>query len=380
VPTSSKTSLAPDDWLDRENFGVQPCPPPLWAGSVLQAIRQGVIAYDPQGRVYFFNPAAGQITGRQPEQAIGVSIDQIIKLADSPQTLREVLPFPGDTLRLRILDPTGAAQTVSLCVLEPALADPGRPGGVLLLQVESENGSLQELRSNFIASITHEFRTPLSALNASVEFLLDEMAHLSKTEIEELLRSIHMSVSGLQTLIDNLLESSSIEAGMFSIRCQAVDIDEVLGEALQVMQPLLFRRRQEVSLDLVEPRPRLFSDPTRLRQVLVNLLSNASKYGPIGQCIRVQVTQPDSGVLRIAVVDQGPGIRQADRALLFRRFVRIPNQDGPQFGIGLGLSVVKAIVEAHGGQVGVEAPAAGGSIFWFTIPIYGARHARIDRG
>ena len=104
-----------------------------------------------------------------------------------------------------------------------------------------ENKALEQLRSYFLASITHEFRTPLSALNASVEFLLDEIEHLSKEETKDLLGSIHLSVTGLQTLIDNLLESISIEAGSFVVRSRPIELDDVVEEAVRVVKPLLDR-------------------------------------------------------------------------------------------------------------------------------------------
>jgi signal transduction histidine kinase len=260
------------------------------------------------------------------------------------------------------------------------IRDQAAPSAQDLAPGDCEAASIQQLQSDFIASITHEFRTPLAALNASVEFLLDEMADLDKNDIEVLLRSIYMSVTGLQTLIDNLLESSSIEAGMFSIRKRAVNISSVVNDALQVMQPLLLRRRQQISLGLADSLPPLDGDPIRIRQVLVNLLSNASKYGPINQTIEVRAAASGAASLLISVSDQGPGIPDADRDRLFKRFVRVYNQNGPQPGIGLGLAVVQAIVDAHGGQVGVDSAPHGGSRFWFTIPVYGATNESPDRG
>lgn len=355
-----------------------------WVLPALEMISEGVVAFDRQGQILYFNAAAEQISGWRAGQAVGASIDRIFKLAESPQAFREVLPGPGGTIRLQVLNPAGEAfnMSVSVPVLEGEMQispECVTPGCTILVLNGSEKVSVQELRSNFIASITHEFRTPLSALNASVEFLLDEMSHLTKAEIAELLRSVHMSVTGLQTLIDNLLESNSIEAGIFSIHCRTVDIKAVIEEARQVMQPLLLRRRQTVILNLSEPLPVIYADPTRLKQVLVNLLSNASKYGPIDQYIEVIAAPVNCKELKLAVADHGPGIREADRGLLFKRFARIYNQDGPQFGMGLGLSVVKAIVEAHGGRVGVETPPSGGSIFWFTLPIDRGNYASIDR-
>jgi signal transduction histidine kinase len=106
----------------------------------------------------------------------------------------------------------------------------------------------------------------------------------------------------------------------------------------------------------------------RITQVFVNLLSNASKYSPVQKKIELRVEAPPGQGLRVSVADRGEGIPRAERENLFRRFVRLSASDAPQYGIGLGLSVVKAIVEEHGGEVGVDERPGGGSTFWFRLP------------
>ena len=109
-------------------------------------------------------------------------------------------------------------------------------------------------------------------------------------------------------------------------------------------------------------------DQGRLTQVLVNLLVNASKYSPLGGAIDLTMTSA-AGAIRVAVADRGPGIPPQDRLNLFRRYVRLDIQDNEEYGIGLGLYVVKTTVEAHGGAVGIEDRPGGGSVFWFTLPL-----------
>jgi two-component system, OmpR family, sensor histidine kinase KdpD len=222
------------------------------------------------------------------------------------------------------------------------------------------------LHTYFLANISHEFRTPLAGLSASVELLLEELDYLSHEEIRELLKSLHMSVTGLQTLIDNLLESSSIEAGHFRIRRRPADFHMVVEESVQTMAPLLERRRQRVLVAEPAAYPPLELDPVRVAQVLVNLLSNASKYSPVGTDVALQVTVEGAG-LRVTVADRGPGLSAAERETLFQRWVR-RGEDNTQYGVGLGLLVVKAIVDGHGGEVGVLPRPGGGSRFWFTLP------------
>ena len=251
------------------------------------------------------------------------------------------------------------------------LSDDSVPQTAFVLRDITEEEAAQRLRSHFLANISHEFRTPLSALNASVEILLEEIADLSLAEIGELINSIHFSVSGLQALIDNLLESTNITAGYFRIRRRPTEIYDIIAEATRVVQPLLNRRHQILSQNIASDLPLVNVDPTRLTQVLVNLLSNASKYSPMDGTIALNLDLRNCQNLYIAVYDRGPGISPADRSNLFRRFVRLGDQDEAQYGVGLGLSVVKTIVEEHGGEVGVDARDGGGSIFWLSIPSNG---------
>jgi signal transduction histidine kinase len=147
------------------------------------------------------------------------------------------------------------------------------------------------------------------------------------------------------------------------------DLGEIIAEAMRTIQPLLDKRGQQLAVELPAAIPVVRADPRRTVQVLVNLLSNASKYGPAHAEIVIGVSTSHQWA-RVIVADQGPGIPLEYRKVLFRRFVPpSPSADTAQYGTGLGLSVVRAIVEAHGGQVGVDDRRSGGSVFWFTLPM-----------
>jgi signal transduction histidine kinase len=158
-------------------------------------------------------------------------------------------------------------------------------------------------------------------------------------------------------------------AGHFHIRRRRADLGQIVRGAIQVMQPLLDRRHQELQVqhDAQLP-PSLYADATRLQQVLVNLLSNASKYSPMEAQLGLALQRQGDDLL-VQVHDQGPGLPADQRDQVFQRFVRLSNQDGTQPGVGLGLSVVRTVVEEHGGRVGVESSPGSGAVFWFTIPL-----------
>ena len=190
---------------------------------------------------------------------------------------------------------------------------------------------------------------------------------LTPAELAELLTPLHLGVLGLQTLIDNLLEGASIEAGHFRVSARPCHLGEILAQATGLMQPLLDKYGQRLVVELPASVPEVQADPRRTVQVLVNLLSNASKYGPDDATIDVQVTVEGKRV-RVAVGDTGRAYRWSIAQNLFRRFVHAPaGQERAQVGVGLGLSIVKAVVEAQGGQVGMENRPEGGAVFWFTL-------------
>lgn len=339
--------------------------------ALLQSVADGIVTIDEGGRITYFNQAAERITGWSCAQALGRPADQVFALPEGHGVFLEHIPLSGGVHTVRTLTQQGHEKKLAISIAP--LGSPNQAGTrlALVLRDVSDEEVAKELRTYFLANISHEFRTPLAALKASVELLLDDVQALSREEIVKLLNSIHFSVTGLQTLIDNLLESTSIEAGHFRIRRRPARMERIVTDALQVMQPLLARRQQTLVPTIPDSLPVLRVDPARLTQVLVNLVSNASKYSPMQETIELGVGQVDETLLRVWVADRGPGIAPEDRSNLFRSFVRLSSSEDAQYGIGLGLAVVKTIVDEHGGQVGVEARPGGGSLFWFTVPVDG---------
>jgi PAS domain S-box-containing protein len=343
-----------------------------WQENLLDSLAEGIIVFDAQERIVFFSQGAARITGWNGGDARGRPLGDVLRLPERDrQRLTDFLAAPGYTrpLRLTVQGERPVILAVTGARLPAADGDQGGESALVLRDITDEETG-RNLHSYFLAHISHEFRTPLSGLIASIELLRDEIGYLSPAEVDELLNSIHLSASGMKALVDNLLESVNIEAGHFTIHRRPTDLNQVFADVIHMMQPLLDRRKQLLSLTEPFQLPRVNADPTRLTQVMINLLSNASKYSPLEGTIDLTLRQ-QGDALRIAVADRGPGISPAEREELFKRFVRLNARDSEQAGMGLGLSVVKAIVEQHGGQVGVDERPGGGSIFWFSLPVSG---------
>ena len=219
-----------------------------------------------------------------------------------------------------------------------------------LLRRATELEAVRRVRDSVLANISHEFRTPLSAQLASIELLLEQLPDLSTVEIAQLVHSLQRGTTRLTRLIDNLLESVRVDSGNLRIRRQPVALDEVVEEAVELTRPLLSQVRQEVVVELPYPLPPLLADGPRLSQVFVNLLANANKYAPPGTTIAIggQV-QPDQIALWVTNEQSGPP--PAIGVTMFDRFVRAAADEPEQRGMGLGLWIVKSIIERHGGSV-----------------------------
>jgi signal transduction histidine kinase len=238
---------------------------------------------------------------------------------------------------------------------------------VRLQRYAEEQEQLNRLKDQYLFNVAHELKTPLASLVATVELLTDADGSLSEAEQRHFLATVRRSTARLQALVDNLLDLGSLRSGRFTITPRPVSLPGVVAEAIASVQPLLEAREQRVECRAPEPPPVVVADAKRIQQVLVNLLSNAAKYGPAGDTILIDIQERD-GAVRVAVTDHGPGIPPEEQPRLFEAYFRSVMASRATPGVGLGLAIVKAIVEAHGGEVGVASAPNQGATFWFTLP------------
>ncbi|MCA1553048.1 MAG: HAMP domain-containing protein, partial [Chloroflexi bacterium] len=221
---------------------------------------------------------------------------------------------------------------------------------------------------DFLAVVPHEFKTPLAALAASLE-LLESDTDSFPAEHGVLVRSIHRSVIRLNSLVDNLLDSASIQAGQFHIVPEPYELARVIEQASLYTQPLLDQKHQLLELDVEQPLPSVMADPRRITQVLINLISNANKYSPADEPLTLRA-HSSGGFVRVSLIDQGAGIPASEQRELFQRYVRMnATGAGAPSGMGFGLAIVREIVEQHRGQVGLHSEQGHGTEVWFTLPI-----------
>ena len=222
---------------------------------------------------------------------------------------------------------------------------------------------LSALRADFVSLVSHELRSPMSAVIGAARTLQGRWRELTPEQRESFLALIGDETSRLARLIDDVLDTSRIEAGTFSFTFSDVDLGELLRDVIAAAE--FAQDEVELTAD-VGALPRVRGDRERLRQVIQNLVDNAVKYSSVGGRVRVSATADDGHVL-IDVADQGPGIPPEDRELIFQKFGRSSSGTAKP-GSGLGLFIARSIAEAHGGTLGVDSVPARGSVFRLDLP------------
>ena len=214
-----------------------------------------------------------------------------------------------------------------------------------------------------LSSVAHELRAPITALAAASEVLERDLQRFDGEQVRLMVRTIHVRALGLNALLDNLMCAGSISGGRFRVTPRATDLSAICVEAASAIEPMLSRRGQALRL----PRRALIvnADARRISQVVINLLVNASKFSPEGSTIELSFGSRGRFV-RATVADRGRGFEGSARSL-FEAYTQGPGTVADR-GVGLGLSIVRTIVEAHGGRVGARNRHGGGSRFWFELP------------
>jgi two-component system sensor histidine kinase KdpD len=220
----------------------------------------------------------------------------------------------------------------------------------------------ERLRSGLLSAVSHDLRTPLTAIKAAASTLLQPGNSWPEDVRTELLRDIDGQVDRLTSLVENLLTMSRIQAGAVRLELVPTDVADIAASALSLVD----RRGREVRVDL-DDAPLVIADPDLLERVLGNLVDNACKWSPEGEPVTVDA-DPSGGSLTLRVADRGPGIPRERRAAAFAPFQRLGDRSGVE-GIGLGLAIAAGFVEAMGGQIEIDDTPGGGTTMLVSLPL-----------
>ena len=252
-------------------------------------------------------------------------------------------------------------------VLEIVSTEIQERGWIHTVRDVTAQAELLRLKEDFLLQVAHELRTPITALSASLDLLHQDALDMPREELQKLVGTLTRSALRLEHLVENLLDAGSIEAGTFQVRSSPTSVRIALKEALAYVQQQLEAKDQRLATSIAPGTDRVLADPRRTAQVLSNLIANASKYSPESTTITVSTSRAD-GSIEVVVSDQGPGIPDDERAKLFQPFYRARTAREAAGGVGLGLTICRAIVLAQGGDIRIDSAPPRGTSVHFTIP------------
>ncbi len=245
---------------------------------------------------------------------------------------------------------------------------PGRFVGIAFEDV-SQRKSVERLKDEFISTVSHELRTPLTSIRGALGLMSGGVTGPIPDDAQELLTIAISNTERLVRLINDILDLDKIDAGQFDLRMAPLNVADMVASVVDQMRPLAAEAHVKLIQD-VRGRREIVADEDRLMQVLTNLVSNAIKFSPKEGAVHIRVVTLPSGNAWFAIVDEGPGITDVDKSRLFNRFQQLDAGDRrSKGGTGLGLAISKAIIEQHGGTIGVNSEVGRGSTFWFELPI-----------
>jgi len=333
--------------------------------AIFESMVEGVLAVDRQGKILLVNSAAARFLGVSRESMLGQPLFSIVRHHELHALAHHVLEGGGqETKALTIFQPQ--ERLLRVHGVPCSGAAPTEPAAVLVMEDITEHQRYEQLRKEFVANVSHELKSPLTAIRSLTETLL-EGALEDPANNRRFVQLIDEDAARLSRLIDDLLALSQIESQAVPLALARVALKPLVESVIVSLRPTIAARRLSVDMQIAAGL-NAHADPERLRQVLANLIDNAIKYNTDGGGLRIDALE-ESEELRMSVADTGMGIPPDDLPRIFERFYRVDKARSRELGgTGLGLSIVKHIVELHHGRVTVESRLGHGSTFTVILP------------
>lgn len=341
--------------LERQNAAMQ---------AILSSMVEGVIAVSKDTRILSLNPTIEKIFTVKTQESIGKFFLEAIRNNDLAEVINKVLKsgeFFSQELNL-----SWPVQKTFQVNASP-IFDAGNVSGCLLVIHDiTQLRKLEKMRTDFVANVSHELKTPITSIKGFVETLI-EGALEDKENSREFLKIINNHTERLNNLINDLLDLSQIESRAVNLNLSDFGLKELIEEVLTGFRSQLKKKGISISCE-ISPALMLKADRERIQQVLVNLIDNAVKFNKENGFVKIYAQDSD-GRIKVAVEDSGQGIPEKDLSRIFERFYRVDKARSRELGgTGLGLSIVKNIIELHEGSVGVESTEGLGSKIFFLLP------------
>jgi len=332
----------------------------------IDSLPEPVMVVNLEGRIELANTAASRLVSIKPDESLTDASPAWLRELYSQTMTGQMPPADGYKSAIQVFD--GDAE-VFLLPRAVAMKDTiGQTIGVTIILVNvTQLRHADELKSDLVSTVSHELRTPLTGLQMSVHMLEDPLLGELNARQRELVGTAVGCTDRLFRVIDHLLSISRIESGKVPLQVQPTSPAELISQACALQQKAFDERQIVLAVTIAPDLPAILADVASVQYVFANLLSNALKYTPPYGQVTVSA-QATGREVRFVVADTGPGIPEEFQDSVFEKFFRIPTASGPS-GAGLGLSIAREIVLAHGGTIRVQTSSVGGSEFIFTLPM-----------
>ena len=334
-----------------------------------------IVAIDEDCRICAFNREAERITGLQAPEVLGRRFCQALwpmGCSASPEHSgcpwqhaiqgRERRKHPRE-----IMARIGERRIDVLLGARATLTERGTPGALITFVDLSQRREMERVRNELVAEVFHELRSPICAISMAAHFLNADFDRLEPERIRSMLATIQHNSSQLLNDLNDLLNRSTFTVDAPTVTLMPLQVDPIVDQVIWKLEPLLTERGQRAR-KAYAVLPNVLADERRIEQVLVNVLTNANKYSVDGDELIIDAVVRGDALL-VSVEDHGPGIDPKDRAHIFDRFYRAGTTAASASGAGLGLAIVRTIIDAHKGHVGVDDVHPHGARFWFTLPL-----------
>jgi len=341
------------------------------SSAILGSMVEGVAVVNVSERVLFSNPSFASILGLGSPPQPGSGLVEVVRQTELIEAVRKVLA--GES-RVESEIVTGTLRQHFFAATVAAVRTTQANGAVVVLHDITDLRKLERVRRDFVANVSHEFRTPLTAIQGFSETLLGGAINDPQNR-DRFLSIILEHARRLARLTDDLLMLSKMDADRLELELRRLPVEQLVSGCVETAQPRAVEKDLRLSVNLGKKLPDIAGDRRRLTEVLQNLLDNAIQYTPSGGQIMVSAESGNREVV-FTVSDTGIGIPQADQPRIFERFYRVDVARSREVGgTGLGLSIAKHLMEAHGGRLWVESEVGHGSQFHFSVPVFDAERA-----
>jgi NtrC-family two-component system sensor histidine kinase KinB len=363
--------------------------------TLIQLMSDGIIGLDENKKVLFANPVACRLLGMDEAKLIGRYAPDIASVNDLMRTLIQDLMtehWPETTYRpennglLKIYDPAPTSPGLSgsgsdgkgkesyfnkqihaVTVAPTGEGEPRPAGWVIMLENITSFKELDQAKTNFIATVSHELKTPISSIKLSLKLLDDSRIGQLNEEQKQLVGHVRDDAERLLSITGELVNMAQVESGQIQLKIETVAPADIVRYATNALQVSANQKHIRFDVNAPSSLPTVRADPDKASWVLVNFLSNAVRHSPEDNRIDVSV-YPVGNQVEFLVRDYGAGIRAEHRDRIFERYFRAPGNNGQSSGTGLGLAISKEFIESMGGEIGLKSDLPDGAAFYFRLP------------